>query len=91
MSVCGKVPGTFIISLDFELHWGMRHVKTVEQYRENLFGVRRAVPAMLATFAGYDIHATWATIGFLFFNRRDDMFRALPSERPAIRNRQRRQ
>jgi hypothetical protein len=78
----GKVPGTFIVSLDFELHWGVRDVKTVEQYRENLMGVRRAVPAMLATFAEYDIHATWATVGFLFFSRRSELLRALPTKLP---------
>jgi hypothetical protein len=82
LSVGEQVPGTFIISLDFELHWGIRDVKTVEQYRENLIGVRRAVPAILATFAEYDIHATWATVGFLFFNRRDELLHALPTERP---------
>jgi len=75
-------PGSFIISLDFELHWGVRDVKTVEQYRENLLGVRRAVSAMLAAFVEYDIHATWATVGFLFFSRRNELLRALPIERP---------
>ena len=77
-----RASGTFIISLDFELHWGIRDVKAVAQYRENLIGVRRAVPAMLATFADYDIHATWATVGFLFFSRRSELLRALPIERP---------
>jgi len=77
-----QAPGTFIISLDFELHWGIRDVRSVAQYRENLLGVRRAVPAMLATFAEYDIHATWATVGFLFFSRQNDLLRALPAERP---------
>ena len=84
MPVSGQpqAPGTFIISLDFELHWGIRDVKTVAQYRENLLGVRRAVPAMLATFAEYHVHATWATVGFLFFSRRNELLRALPAERP---------
>ncbi len=77
-----RASGTLIISLDFELHWGIRDVKTVEQYRENLMGVRRAVPAMLATFAEYDIHATWATVGFLFFSRQSELLRALPSQLP---------
>jgi peptidoglycan/xylan/chitin deacetylase (PgdA/CDA1 family) len=80
--VRGQAPGTFIISLDFELHWGVRDIRTVAHYRENLIGVRRAVPAMLATFAEYDIHATWATVGFLFFSRRSELLRALPAERP---------
>jgi peptidoglycan/xylan/chitin deacetylase (PgdA/CDA1 family) len=37
---------------------------------------------MLAAFAEYDIHATWATVGFLFFGRRSELLRALPTERP---------
>ncbi len=77
-----QTPGTFIISLDFELYWGVRDVKTVAQYRENLMGARRAVPAMLATFGEYDIHATWATVGFLFFGRRSELLGSLPAERP---------
>lgn len=77
-----RVPGTLIISLDLELHWGVRDVKTVEQYRENLLGVRLALPAMLNTIAEYEIHATWATVGLLFFGRKSDLLHALPVERP---------
>ncbi|HEX4786637.1 MAG TPA: polysaccharide deacetylase family protein [Candidatus Sulfotelmatobacter sp.] len=60
----------------------MRHVKTADEYRENLIGARRAVPALLAVFTAYDIHATWATVGFLFFHRRSDLLRTLPTEQP---------
>ncbi len=77
-----QAPSTFIISLDFELYWGVRDVKTVAQYRENLLGVRRAVPAMLATFAEYEVHATWAAVGFLFFSSRNELLCALPGEGP---------
>lgn len=73
---------TFIISLDFELHWGVRDVKTVDQYRDNLVGVRKAVPAILELFAEHEIHATWATVGFLFFSRKHELLNALPTERP---------
>ena len=78
--------GIFIISLDFELHWGVRDVKTVQQYHENLLGVRSVVPALLATFAAYGIHATWATVGLLFFRSREELLRALPIERPAYKD-----
>jgi peptidoglycan/xylan/chitin deacetylase (PgdA/CDA1 family) len=74
--------GTFVISLDFELHWGVRDHRTVAEYRENLLGVRRVVPALLALFSEYGIHATWATVGFLFFESRDELLAALPNERP---------
>jgi peptidoglycan/xylan/chitin deacetylase (PgdA/CDA1 family) len=75
-------PATFVISLDFELHWGVRDVKTVPQYRQNLRGVRRVVPALLATFAEYGIRATWATVGFLFFSTRAELLASLPGLRP---------
>ena len=76
----------FIVSLDFELHWGVRDVKTVAQYHKNLLGVRVVVPALLATFAGYGIHATWATVGFLFYDNRADLLASLPELRPHYDN-----
>ena len=30
------MPGTLIVSLDFELYWGMRDVVTLEQYTPNM-------------------------------------------------------
>jgi peptidoglycan/xylan/chitin deacetylase (PgdA/CDA1 family) len=77
-----RSPGAFIISLDFELHWGVRDVKSVDQYRQNLLGVRRVVPALLDIFAEYDIHATWATVGFLFFRTRAELLASVPHQQP---------
>ena len=75
--------GAFVVSLDFELHWGVRDLWTVEQYRANLLGARAAVPALLALFEEFGIHATWATVGLLFCESRDEMLAALPEGRPA--------
>jgi len=75
--------GILLISLDFELHWGVHDTLEADDYRENLLGVRRAVPALLDLFGEYGIHATWATVGFLFFERRDDLIRGLPDEKPS--------
>jgi hypothetical protein len=72
----------FVISLDFELHWGVCDRLTVDDYRENLLGVRQAIPAMLSLFREFGIHATWATVGFLFFDRRECLLAAAPAERP---------
>jgi peptidoglycan/xylan/chitin deacetylase (PgdA/CDA1 family) len=76
------VTSVFVISLDFELHWGVRDTKSVAQYRENLLGVRRVVPALLELFSEYQIHATWATVGFLFFGTRKELFAAIPDQKP---------
>jgi peptidoglycan/xylan/chitin deacetylase (PgdA/CDA1 family) len=79
--------GVFVVSLDFELHWGLRDRVSVDGYRENLEGVRRAVPALLALFREYDVHATWATVGMLFCETRDELFAAAPERRPRYADR----
>jgi hypothetical protein len=59
--------GALVVSLDFELHWGVRDKKTPHgAYRENLLGARGAVPKLLDLFEEFDVAATWATVGFLF-------------------------
>ncbi len=61
--------GTLVISLDFELNWGVHDVFTQEQYGENILGAREAIPKILDLFMEYDIHATWATVGMLGFSK----------------------
>jgi peptidoglycan/xylan/chitin deacetylase (PgdA/CDA1 family) len=58
----------FVISLDFELYWGIRDVKSINEYSKNLEGVQIVLPKILELFTKYDIQATWATVGFLFLN-----------------------
>jgi peptidoglycan/xylan/chitin deacetylase (PgdA/CDA1 family) len=74
--------GIFTVSLDFELYWGVRDKRTIEGYGENLRGVQQAIPEILRVFRGSDIHATWATVGFLFFDDAADLKRNLPVLRP---------
>ena len=64
--------GTLIVSLDFELFWGMLDVCPLEKYQENVLGVRRAIPRLLRLFREHDIHATWAAVGFLFAHNRQE-------------------
>jgi peptidoglycan/xylan/chitin deacetylase (PgdA/CDA1 family) len=78
--------GRFVVSLDFELHWGVRDHSTVEQYRSNLLGVRQAVPAMLDLFRRYEQHATWATVGALFAENKRQLLAALPARQPKYRD-----
>jgi peptidoglycan/xylan/chitin deacetylase (PgdA/CDA1 family) len=75
--------GTLVISLDFELFWGMTDVTTLEEYGENVRGVRQAIPGMLALFRKYDIQATWAVVGMLAPPTKTDLFASFPSEQPA--------
>lgn len=74
--------GKFIVSLDFELNWGVHDVFTKEQYGENILGVRQAIPDMLTLFEQYDIHATWATVGMLCFADKKKLIKHFPSLLP---------
>ena len=71
--------GALVISLDFELHWGVRDSRTLDSYRANLLGVRQAIPAMLELFAARGIHATWATVGILFCRNKKELEDTLPT------------
>lgn len=79
-------PGIFLISLDFELYWGVRDHRTLEEYGPNVLGVRQVVPALLDLFQAYGIHATWATVGFLFFENKQDLIAGCPQYRPEYHN-----
>lgn len=78
--------GTFIISLDFELNWGVHDVFTLEQYEENIIGARKAIPRMLELFERFDIHVTWATVGMLNFKDKMELMENLPTLRPSYAN-----
>jgi peptidoglycan/xylan/chitin deacetylase (PgdA/CDA1 family) len=59
--------GALVISLDFELFWGVRDFLNANgAYWNNIAGERKAVIAILRLFEKFDIAATWASVGFLF-------------------------
>ena len=80
--------GSFTISLDFELFWGVRANRELEAYQESLLGVYDAIPKILALFKHYKIHATWATVGFLFHKNIDEIKKNRPKILPTYTNEQ---
>jgi peptidoglycan/xylan/chitin deacetylase (PgdA/CDA1 family) len=74
--------GAFVISLDFELSWGVRDRHRNGEYQGNLKGARSAIPLILKIFDEYNIHATWATVGLLFCENDHEMMRNLPEKKP---------
>ena len=80
--------GTLIVSLDFELFWGMLDVCPLEKYQDHVLGGRKAIPELLALFRKYGIHATWATVGFLFAHSPKEAASFFPEEalRPSYEN-----
>ena len=72
--------GTLLVSLDFELFWGMLDCCALEDYQDNVLGGRKAIPELLSLFEKYGIHATWATVGFLFAENRRELEAYFPRE-----------
>ena len=80
--------GAFVLSLDFELYWGVRDSKSLETYKANILGVREAMSEMLNVFKEYQVKATVATVGLLFFDQKDSLTKAIPSSLPVYTNSQ---
>ncbi len=83
-----KAPGTFAISLDFELHWGcfetMREITDpVKQY---FYQTRKIIPEKLKLFAEHEIHVTWAAVGMLFMKNVGEWEQHLPEVLPTFNN-----
>ncbi|MBP2001956.1 peptidoglycan/xylan/chitin deacetylase (PgdA/CDA1 family) [Paenibacillus shirakamiensis] len=72
----------FVISLDFELYWGLRDVWPLTHYQNVFAGERGQIPQVLKLFECNGIHATWATVGMLFARNRDHLEGHLPREQP---------
>lgn len=76
------MPGIFTISLDLELYWGVRDSRSFDDYEANLYGEREAIRGILDLFNAHGIHATWATLGFLFFRDIAGLRQQLPGVLP---------
>ncbi len=70
--------GKLIVSLDFELLWGVLDFADPNTYKPNVLGGREAIPRLLKTFEKYGIHATWATVGFMFAENSEEAKKYFP-------------
>jgi peptidoglycan/xylan/chitin deacetylase (PgdA/CDA1 family) len=77
---------SLVISLDFELLWGVRDHSDRQSYGANVLGAREAIPRMLEIFEKNGVRATWATVGFLFCETKEELIASLPELRPAYRD-----
>ena len=71
-----------VISIDLELFWGMQNRRRLDGARYDLLQARRAVPMLLALFSEYAVRATWASVGLLFCESKDQMLEYLPTRLP---------
>jgi len=81
-----NMPPLFVVSLDVELNWGVRDSITGGRYDANINGERLATEAILNIFDEFGIHATWAIVGFLFFDDKEQLVENMPNVRPSYSN-----
>ena len=74
--------GKFIISLDYELHWGFFDIIPLEHCEEKLDNVDRVIDQLLELSKAHGVKLTFATIGFLFANNKSDALNYIPKEKP---------
>ncbi len=77
---------TLIVSLDFELFWGMQDGWELSEYEDHVLGGRKAIPQLLDLFQRHGIHATWATVGFQFAENEETVRKFFPSVMPTYDN-----
>jgi len=76
------VGGTLVISLDFELHWGLRRSMPPRASDAWASAARWVVGELLRRFEDAGVAATWATVGFLFAANREELEAHAPRVRP---------
>ncbi|MEM7550851.1 MAG: polysaccharide deacetylase family protein [Bacteroidota bacterium] len=76
----------FIISLDFELHWGGFEKWSLEAYKNYFNSTRELIPQLLKAFEQTDTHATWATVGLLLNKSNSELNDNTPEEIPGYIN-----
>jgi peptidoglycan/xylan/chitin deacetylase (PgdA/CDA1 family) len=75
--------GILVISLDFELFWGVWDVTTKEKYGPHIIGVKNVIPGLLNLFSNYQVKATFATVGILFAKNKEELQAFIPAVKPS--------
>lgn len=79
--------GTFIISLDFELMWGIIDIATPNDYgRSNVAQVREVIRRLINVFDEYNVKATFASVGMLMLDGVDAIKTVMPVIKPSYSN-----
>ncbi|MGB6084293.1 polysaccharide deacetylase family protein [Moheibacter sp.] len=78
--------GKFVISLDFELHWGGAEVWDLITMKNYFLNARSSIPSILNLFKENNVRATWATVGFLFAKDKKQLLQFSPELKPSYRN-----
>lgn len=76
--------GTLVISLDYELMWGMIDVAAKDGYGlTNVKQVPIVIKKMIGLFEKYEVHATFATVGMIMYSNRKELLADIPQKHPS--------
>ena len=70
--------GYFVISLDYELMWGVRDKKSVASYGASILGGKEQLFKTIELLKEYGCTTTVATVGLLFLKDRESINKQLP-------------
>ena len=78
--------GALVISLDFELVWGLFDHITIQDKVTYFDNTLKVIPRLLDIFGKNNIHVTWATVGMLFNENWEEWFSNIPVDKPTYEN-----
>lgn len=78
--------GFLVISLDFELLWGVFDKVNHKEKVAYFSNTRKVIPEILNLFSEYGIHCTWATVGMLFNENWGEWRMNIPEISPNYKN-----
>lgn len=78
--------GHLVISLDFELFWGVFDVRSLESYKYNLKKVSEIIPRLLKLCDTYNIKLTFAAVGFILSKTKEELIQFSPKKKPSYSN-----
>lgn len=64
--MCSFKNGKFIISIDFEMMWGLFDYDNIDNNINKIKNIHDVIKELCVIFNNYNIHATWAIVGFIF-------------------------
>lgn len=78
--------GAFVISLDFELLWGVIDKHGPKDYgQSNVKSVEIIIPRLMAMFEKYGVKATVGYVGMMLYSGKNDLFRNMPKKMPSYK------
>ncbi len=82
---CEMQKGNFIVSLDFEMMWGVRDKRTIISYGKNIAAVRQVVPRLIKMADEVGVHLTFGTVGMLMLNGKKELLANIPTDIPTYK------